>query len=52
LLREFYGMSLAINPPTQAELLMLAATLVAGALIGAIPAWRAYRMSLSDGLSV
>jgi putative ABC transport system permease protein len=51
LLREFYGMSLAINPPTQAELLMLAATLVAGALIGAIPAWRAYRMSLSDGLS-
>ncbi len=51
LLREFYGMSLAINPPTQTELLMLAATLVAGALIGAIPAWRAYRMSLSDGLS-
>lgn len=51
LLREFYGMSLAINPPTQAELLMLAATLVAGALIGAIPAWRAYRISLSDGLS-
>ncbi|MDW5417064.1 MULTISPECIES: ABC transporter permease [unclassified Iodobacter] len=50
-LREFYGMSIAINPPTSAELLMLLATLIAGALIGAIPAWRAYRMSLSDGLS-
>lgn len=51
LLREFYGLSLAINPPTQTEFLMLGATLAAGALIGAIPAWRAYRMSLSDGLS-
>jgi len=50
-LREFYGMSIAINPPSSAELLMLLATLIAGALIGAVPAWRAYRMSLSDGLS-
>ena len=51
-LREVYGLSIAINPPSAAELWMLAATLLAGTLIGAIPAWRAYRMSLSDGLSV
>lgn len=51
-LREGYGLSIAINPPSATELWMLAATLLAGALIGAIPAWRAYRMSLSDGLSV
>ena len=51
ILREFYGLNIAINPPSSFEWSLLAATLLAGVLIGAIPAWRAYRMSLSDGLS-
>jgi putative ABC transport system permease protein len=51
ILREVYSLNIAINPPSSHEWLLMAATLIAGFLIGAIPAWRAYRMSLSDGLS-
>lgn len=51
ILREYYSFNLALNAPTAAEWALLGATLLAGALIGAIPAWRAYLMSLSDGLS-
>ncbi len=51
ILQDVYGIHIAINPPTLSEWRLLLATLLAGALIAAIPAWRAYRMSLSDGLS-
>ncbi|MGL4995492.1 MAG: ABC transporter permease [Deefgea sp.] len=51
ILQDLYGIHIAIHPPTFSELRLILATLVAGALIAAIPAWRAYRMSLSDGLS-
>jgi putative ABC transport system permease protein len=51
ILREHYSFNLAINAPTTTEWTLIVATLIAGAFIGAIPAWRAYRMSLSDGLS-
>ncbi|QZA77695.1 ABC transporter permease [Deefgea tanakiae] len=51
ILREYYSFNLGVNSPTSTEWLLLAATLLAGVLIAAIPAWRAYRMSLSDGLS-
>ncbi|WP_218871215.1 ABC transporter permease [Chitinibacter bivalviorum] len=51
ILREVYSLNIAINPPTPNEWGLMAATIIAGFLIGSIPAWRAYRMSLSDGLS-
>ena len=31
---------------------MLGGVVVAGGIIGLIPAWRAYRLSLADGLTV
>jgi putative ABC transport system permease protein len=47
-----FGLYLAIDPPDLGELLALAAVLVAGLLAGLLPAWRAYRLSLSDGMMV
>ena len=35
-----------------AILLPLAAVLVGGVLAGLLPAWRAYRLSLADGMTV
>lgn len=51
ILRDFYGLHIAINVPSWNEAYLLLATLLAGVVIAIIPAWRAYRMSLSDGLS-
>jgi len=47
-----YGIYLEIGPPTATELQALAAIIVAGALAGLLPAWRAYRLSLADGMTV
>ncbi|MBA4709248.1 ABC transporter permease [Aquitalea aquatica] len=51
ILRETYSLNISLYWPTRSECGLLLATLLAGAVIGAIPAWRAYRMSLNDGLS-
>jgi putative ABC transport system permease protein len=47
-----YGLQLAIDPPTRRELLTLASIVVAGFLAGLLPAMRAYRLSLADGMTV
>ncbi len=47
-----YGLHLEIDPPTQRELLTLATIVVAGFLAGLLPAMRAYRLSLADGMTV
>ncbi len=47
-----YGLHIGIAPPTSTELAMLAAILVAGILAGLLPAIRAYRLSLADGMTV
>jgi putative ABC transport system permease protein len=47
-----FGFYLVGSPIGSAELLYLAATLVGGILIGLIPAYRAQKMALKDGLSV
>jgi putative ABC transport system permease protein len=47
-----YGLHLAIDPPTARELWTLAAIVLAGFLAGLIPALRAYRLSLADGMTV
>lgn len=52
LLEAQWGLYLAIGPLLLREWLLLAIIIGAGALAGAIPAWRAYRYSLADGLTV
>jgi len=47
-----YGLQLSIDPPTQREVLTLAAIVAAGFLAGLLPAMRAYRLSLADGMTV
>jgi putative ABC transport system permease protein len=47
-----YGLQLSIDPPTQREWLTLASIVVAGFLAGLLPAMRAYRLSLADGMTV
>lgn len=47
-----YGIYLPLSLPSAYEWSLLAIILAAAVLIGAIPAWRAYRQSLADGLSI
>lgn len=52
LIESRFGLHLGIGAMTPHELTLLAVVLGAGLLIGAIPAWRAYRYSLADGMSI
>lgn len=47
-----YGLYLAIEAPRWREGMTLAAIVMAGTLAGLLPAWRAYRMSVADGMTV
>ena len=47
-----YGLYLPLNAPTPYEWSLLGAILAAALLMGGVPAWRAYRQSLADGLSI
>ncbi len=47
-----YGLFLPLNLPGRYEWSLLGAILAAALLMGSVPAWRAYRQSLSDGLSI
>ncbi|WP_028450037.1 ABC transporter permease [Chitinibacter tainanensis] len=51
ILRQVYSLNIGIAAPSLLEWLMLGLTLAVGLIISAIPAWRAYRLSLADGLS-
>ena len=51
-LESRYGVVLPLGAPGAIEWALLAGVVVSGALIGLIPAWRAYRLSLADGLVV
>jgi putative ABC transport system permease protein len=46
-----YGLALRWAAPTPAELQQLAGLVFAGTVISPLPGWRAYRLSLADGLS-
>lgn len=50
--RANYGLDLPLALPSAYEWSLLGAILVAAVLMGAVPAWRAYRQSLADGLSI
>ncbi|MFZ2289901.1 MAG: FtsX-like permease family protein [Halopseudomonas yangmingensis] len=47
-----YGLFIAISAPGVYEAKLIGAILLASLLIGSVPAWRAYRQSLVDGLSI
>ena len=51
-LQSHYGLYLPLSAPTLYEWTLLGAVLLAGVLMGAVPAWRAYRQSLTDGLNI
>jgi len=52
LLQSLYGLYLPFALPSGYEWTLLGAILSAALLMGFIPAWRAYRQSLADGLSI
>jgi putative ABC transport system permease protein len=47
-----YGLWVPITPPTLYQWGLLGVILSASILMGSVPAWRAYRQSLVDGLSI
>lgn len=47
-----YGLALAITGLGRTEWVFLGLVVLAGTLVGLVPAWKAYRSSLADGLSV
>lgn len=46
-----HGITLRLGPPDAAQWLWLCAILAAGTLASLLPGWRAYRLSLADGLT-
>ncbi|MBL4835311.1 MAG: ABC transporter permease [Pseudomonas sp.] len=52
LILSHYGLFIAITPPGVYEWQLLGAILGASVLMGSVPAWRAYRQSLADGLAI
>jgi putative ABC transport system permease protein len=52
LIDRIYGINITIDPPTSNEAATLLAIVAAGFLAGLLPAIRAYRLSLADGMTV
>ena len=51
-LPELAGIHITISPPSLFEIKLMLAVISASALLGVIPAWRAYKNSLADGLTI
>jgi putative ABC transport system permease protein len=51
LLQQRLGIFLQMGSPALTQWGVLVAVLAAGMLASLVPAWRAYRLSLADGLS-
>ncbi len=47
-----WGIHLAVSAPSGRELALLGMVILGSVLAGAVPAWRAYRLSLADGLTI
>lgn len=52
LVEQQFGLYLPVETLTATEHLYVAGVVLAGLVVGLIPAWKAYRNALSDGLSV
>lgn len=50
-LQARWGIVLSLTPPSTSQWGLLAAVLAAGFIASLLPGWRAYRLSLADGLS-
>ncbi|HEU0124349.1 MAG TPA: ABC transporter permease, partial [Bryobacteraceae bacterium] len=51
-IEKHFGLYVPVQPPTTTGWIYLGCVALAGLIIGFIPAWKAYRNTLSDGLSV
>ena len=49
-IRQRFGFDMPLGMPTASDLLVLLIIFLAGVLAGCVPAWRAYRHSVSDGM--
>ncbi|MCE2571002.1 ABC transporter permease [Motilimonas eburnea] len=49
---DLYGIYIRFSALTSYELTLLAIVVLSGFIIGLIPAWRAYRLSLADGMTI
>ncbi len=47
-----YGLLLSIGPPSLRDMVLLGLVVSAGILVGMVPAYRAYRHSLADGMII
>ena len=52
LIDSAFGLWIPIDPPSLRELWVLVAVVAASAIVSLVPALRAYRMSLADGMMV
>ncbi|MEX0335009.1 ABC transporter permease [Vibrio tubiashii] len=52
IIQQSYGINLQMSALSHYEWMLLAAVQLAGTIIGFIPAFRAYRQSLSDGMTI
>jgi putative ABC transport system permease protein len=50
-LQANYGLTLSSGPPGAAEWRLLAGIIAVGVAAGLLPGWRAYRLSLADGMT-
>jgi putative ABC transport system permease protein len=51
-INDRFGLSLEIELPTAYEWTILSGIVAAGFIAGIIPAWKAYRTSLADGMTI
>ena len=52
IVQDQLGVYINLGPPNGYELILLGMVLLAGTIVGCIPAYRAYRNSLADGLTI
>jgi len=52
LLEAYFGLFIPIHPPSFKDLIILSIIILTGMLMGLIPALRAYRQSLADGMTI
>ncbi len=52
IIQNYWGLHIAIQAPAMFEAILALLVIVFASLLGTIPAWRAYRNSLADGLTI
>jgi putative ABC transport system permease protein len=50
-IQQRFGIALKLSAPTLTQWVLLGGIVSAGLLASLVPGWRAYRLSLADGLS-